>query len=334
MACFHLASFARFPLNLPNLIQSPINPEWLTPKGWEQILGMQIDYRLGDSVLHLWRVQWNQHIGLDENAEAHSHAHHQILYYQRGEGRLLANGEPYTVNKGSIFFVPADCPHCFVSARAEPALCLAMDFSIALEVFDALDKEGAVLLSLLHPQQARPFHLHPMDQTAVDGCIDALVEENDRRELGFAPMIQAHLLRLISLCLRATQRAQGFDEHFRHTAWRHALIAQHAQALIREHATRIDSELTLAEAARACSTSPNQLNRILKRATGSTFGQILLRQRLDHAAMLIRTGQANCTEAAFAAGFCDSNYFARAFRKVFGHPPSELGRSSANYPAL
>jgi len=53
-----------------------------------------------------------------------------------------------------------------------------------------------------------------------------------------------------------------------------------------------------------------------------------LRHRLEHAATLLRSGKANCTEAAFAAGFNDSNYFSRAFRKVFGHAPSELGREA------
>lgn len=318
----------------PQLIQSPLNPQWLIPKGWEQILGMQIDYRLGHSVLHLWRVQWNQHLGLDEGAHSHAHAHHQILYYQRGEGHLQASGEHYTVNKGSIFFVPAGCPHEFSSAHAEAALCLALDFTIAQDAaFNQLDisglpmdDEGAVLLSLVHSDRARPFALRPVDQTQVDACIDAIVSENDRRELGYAPMIQSHLLRLISHCLRATQKARGFDEHFRHTAWRHMLMAERAVALIHEHATRMGPDLRLAEVARACSVSPNQLNRILKRAAGTTFRQLLLRHRLEHAAELLRSGQANCTEAAFESGFCDSNYFARAFRKMFGHPPSDLGR--------
>ena len=317
------------------LIQSPLNPAWLIPEGWETILGIRMDYRLGDCVLYLWRVQWNQHAALADNSEPQAHPHHQILYYQRGEGSLVANGEPYSVNKGSIFFVPAGCQHGFLSGHAEPALCVALDFTVARDPWVPLnseglplDNEGAVLLSLLDPQQARPFQLRPLDQARVDACIDAMGEENDRRELGYAPMIQAHLLRLISLCLRATQRAHGFDEHFRHTAWRHMLVAKRAQALIREHATRPGPDLSLGQAARACSSSPNHLNRILKRATGFTFRQNLLRERLDHAAMLLRSGESNCTEAAFASGFCDSNYFARAFRKVFGHPPSELARKA------
>ncbi len=320
-------------MSSPKLIQSPINPDWLLPEGWEHILGFQIDYRLGHSVLHLWRVQWNQHVTVAEGHEPHSHSHHQVLYYQRGEGRLMANGEQYDVRKGSIFFVPHGCPHYFSSTDTEPPLCLALDFTVADTGFAAMDagsltsdQEGTVLLSLLHTEKARPFQLRAVDQAHVDECIGAIVEENDRRELGYGSMIQAHLLRLISHCLRATQRAQGFGEHFRHTAWRHTVIAERAQALIRDQGTRAGDELTLEETARACCSSAHQLNRILKRHTGMTFHQILLRHRLDRASALLRSGQANCTEAAFAAGFNDSNYFSRAFKKVFGHAPSELSR--------
>lgn len=308
------------------LIESQINPEWLTPEGWEQILGTQIEYRLGQTVLNLWRVQWNQHVGHSKNTNPHAHSHHQMLYYQRGNGRLEASGEHYSVQKGGIFFVPADCEHCFLSEDGEAALCLALDFTVAKDALGEMPMgdEGAVLLSLLHTQQARPFALGVGDQAEVDGCIAAIAEENDRRELGYAPMIQAHLLRLISLCLRATQRAQGFGEHFRHTAWRHAVIAKRAQALIQDRAVGMSPEWTLTDIARACSTSPNQLNRILKRATGFTCTQILLRRRLDYAVKLLRSGEANCTEAAFMAGFCDSSYFSRVFRKVLGYSPSDL----------
>lgn len=318
----------------PDLIQSPVNPRWLIPRGWEQILGMQIDYRLGHTVLHLWRVQWNQHIGLDHGAAPHAHAHHQLLYYRRGEGRLEANGEAHAVHKGNIFFVPAGCPHRFSSGDDGSALCLALDFSLAQdEAFNRLDisnlpidDEGAVLLSLVRSERARPFALGTRDQAQVDACIEAIVAENDRRELGYAPMIQAHLLRLISLCVRATQRARGFHEHFRHTDWRHALIAERARGLIAEQAGGECPDFSLPQTARKCGVSPNQLNRILKRAAGATFRQLVLQARLEIAAHLLRSGEANCTEAAFEAGFSDSNYFARAFRKVYGHRPSDLSR--------
>jgi len=186
-----------------------------------------------------------------------------------------------------------------------------------------MENEVAVLLSLLHVETARPFQLSRMDRQLLDDCVGEIVGENEKREVGYATLIQSLLLRLIALCLRATQRAQGFGEHFRHTAWRYRLLTERVLALIRVQAARVP-ELTLPEVARACGTSANHLNRILKQRTGHTFHQLLLRERLSLARELLAKGEMNVTEAALEAGFNDSNYFARVFRKVHGYRPSRL----------
>lgn len=313
------------------LIPSPLNPHWLIPEGWEHILGVQIDYRLGGSILHLLRVQFHQHARLADPTERHAHPHHQLLYYQRGSGKLDVGKKIYDVSKGSIFFVPAGRRHDFQSDSSEAPVCLALDFSVdestAIDLGGLpMQSEVAVLLSLLHTQHAKPFNLRPHDQQLIDECIEKIVLENEKRELGFASMIQSLLLRLIALCLRATQRATGFGEHFRHTSWRYHLVAERVAAIIRENAVRAP-ELTLRETAKLCGTSFNHLNRILKKQTARTFHQLLLRERLERARELLQQGKMNCTEAAFESGFNDSNYFSRAFRKTYGFPPSELGRA-------
>lgn len=316
------------------LVRSPYNPDWLIPEGWEQILGLQLDYRLGGSVLNLLRVQFHQHAGDRRDTAPHAHPCHQLLYYQRGAGTLEVDAQKHQIRPGSAFFVPAERSHRFTEENSGPAVCLAMDFT--LDVVRTVGGEGvstqseaAILLSLLYAQPARPFHLQSRDQTAIDRCIEEILVENEMREIGFASLIQAHLLRLIALCLRGTQRAHGFDEHFRHTTWRHRLIAERALAIIAEYATR-QPELTLSEVARRCAASPNHLNRILRTQVGQTFHQILLHQRLERAHTSLRAGKMNCTEAALHAGFNDSNYFSRAFRKHYGHPPSELLRASSD----
>ena len=310
------------------LIQSPVNPDWLIPQGWEQILGLQIDYRLGDSVLHLWRVQFHQHATTASAGSSHAHSRHQLLYYQRGHGRLEVDHQDYEIAAGSIFFVPAGRQHRFTSESEEAPICLAMDFSID-EARTPLPKggpgesEAAILLSLLYAQPARPFPLQALDQRAIGDCISEIVRENEAREVGYTALTQANLLRLVALCVRGTQRAQGFGEHFRHTAWRHRMIAERATALVQTHAAR-QPELSLSEASRHCATSPNHLNRILREQTGHTFRQMLIRQRLGVAHDLLARGEVNCTEAALHSGFDDPNYFSRAFRRVYGHSPSEL----------
>jgi AraC-like DNA-binding protein/quercetin dioxygenase-like cupin family protein len=310
------------------LIPSPLNPDWLIPQGWENILGANIDYRLGGSVLHLLHVQFNQHAAVADPAKPHAHPHHQILYYQRGGGWIESNGQTHSTGQGSIFFIPAGVRHHFLPAPGDAPLCLALDFSIEDAGQIALgglpmESEVAVLLSLLHVETARPFQLSRLDHQSLDDCVAEIVSENEKREVGYATLIQSLLLRLIALCVRATQRAQGFGEHFRHTAWRYRLLTERVLELIRQQSARTP-ELTLPEVARTCGASANHLNRILRRQTGRTFHQLLLRERLSRARDLLARGEMNVTEAALEAGFNDSNYFARAFRKLHGYPPSQL----------
>jgi AraC-like DNA-binding protein len=318
---------------MSRLISSPLDPRWLIPEGWEAILGAELDYRLGDSVLHLWQVQLNQHRPEHAPAAPHVHSRHQLLYYQRGTGVLRAGKKLHSVAAGSVFLLPSNCRHQFRSEASDSATCFALEFTLETQGSLSLGPgqipaypEAAILLSLVHTRTARPFHTQISDQERLDRCIAEIVRENEKRELGYATLIQARLLEFIALCLRATQKAEGFRQHFRHTEWRHRLVAERAAALILEDAAR-QPELTLAEAARRCAASPNHLNRILRRETGLTFHQALLQRRLEIARGLLQEGRSNCTEAALAAGFNDSNYFSRAFRKLYGFRPSEIVRS-------
>ncbi len=311
------------------LIPSPLNPGWLIPKGWENILGIHVGYHIGHSVLHLWRVQFNRH-ARQLAAETHLHSQHQLLYYQRGSGRLEISRRVYPISKGSVFFVPAGCRHTFRSDAKEGAICFAIDFTVDAAAYASIDLGGlpsesemAILLSLLHAETAKPFQLGAYEQESLDSSIEEMIAENEQRETGYATMMQSHLLRLMALCLRATRRATGFGEHFRHTSWRYSLIAERVQTIIREQAFRAP-ELTLDEVARTCGTSHNHLNRILKKRSGKTFHSLLLRHRLEKARDVLLQGEKNCTEAAFESGFNDSNYFSRAFRKTFGYSPSEV----------
>jgi AraC family transcriptional regulator, positive regulator of tynA and feaB len=61
-------------------------------------------------------------------------------------------------------------------------------------------------------------------------------------------------------------------------------------------------------------------------ARGTTCGQVIRSSRLNYAAsLLLRRAQMKSAyplnEVAYACGFHDYSYFARAFRQGFGHPP-------------
>lgn len=86
-----------------------------------------------------------------------------------------------------------------------------------------------------------------------------------------------------------------------------------------------DPRLRLANVAAEAGISLRYLQKLFT-ARGSSCTSFMNSVRLDHAARLLhhravlRSGQP-LSEIALASGFADYNYFARAFRRRFGHPP-------------
>ncbi len=75
----------------------------------------------------------------------------------------------------------------------------------------------------------------------------------------------------------------------------------------------------------AAHLSNMQVNRKLKALTDKTPSRFIRSVRLQEAIRLISTEGYNVSEAAYAVGFSDPNYFSRSFSEEFGYPPSELG---------
>ncbi len=67
-----------------------------------------------------------------------------------------------------------------------------------------------------------------------------------------------------------------------------------------------------------------QFQRKVRALTGQTPSQFIRSMRLQRARKLIENNAGSISEIAFQTGFNNLSYFARSFRKQFGHLPSEL----------
>jgi AraC-like DNA-binding protein len=88
-------------------------------------------------------------------------------------------------------------------------------------------------------------------------------------------------------------------------------------------------EISLLALSRQTHQSINSLLTDFKAATGESPIQYLLHLRLRKAAdLLVARPELNISEAAFAAGFNDSNYFSRQFRRRFRIAPRSFRRAA------
>ncbi|WP_167884647.1 helix-turn-helix domain-containing protein [Cupriavidus oxalaticus] len=88
-------------------------------------------------------------------------------------------------------------------------------------------------------------------------------------------------------------------------------------------AAQFDRKIALEYAAALCRLSASQFCRIFKQEYGVSFGQYLLRYRIDRACERLANSGALAKEVAYSVGFNDHSYFTRAFKRQVGLCPSE-----------
>jgi len=95
-------------------------------------------------------------------------------------------------------------------------------------------------------------------------------------------------------------------------------------------AKHFDRRITLADVAALCQLSPSQFCRAFRKEHTVSFGQYLLRFRMQQARERLESRNALVKEVAYALGFNDLSYFTRSFKREFGICPSAYQAGSSH----
>jgi AraC-like DNA-binding protein len=79
------------------------------------------------------------------------------------------------------------------------------------------------------------------------------------------------------------------------------------------------------ELAKKFHISPQHLNYLFRTALHTTPTEVLHRERVKRAFLLMQNDQASVKEAAEQTGFYDTYHFSKVFKKAYGFPPSRVG---------
>ncbi len=99
-------------------------------------------------------------------------------------------------------------------------------------------------------------------------------------------------------------------------------------AAVAHVAAHFASKIALEQAAALCQLSSTQFCRLFKMEQRESFGQFLLRFRLEQACERLANSDVLVKEVAYAVGFNDLSYFARAFKRQFGVCPRAFQASA------
>ena len=258
----------------------------------------------------------------------HAHEFAEIVIITAGRGVHITGRESYPINRGDAFVIGGSRQHDYHSMDR---LCLVNILfrpeKMNLRTHDLRTLPGYHALFTLEPawRRRRQFNgrlrLTPPELTVVMALVDQLEEELRTRSGGFKFMATASFMQIIGYLSRCYARAKSPDSR---------ALLRIGQA-ISELEVNYREAIDLDRLARVAHMSKRHFIRSFQAAMGTSPIAYLVQLRVNHGASLLRRTRLSITEIAFQAGFTDSNYFTRQFKKLIGTNPSQYRKQ---YPPV
>lgn len=242
--------------------------------------------------------------------DLHCHNYYEIYFFLEGNVSYLVEGQKYTPTPGSILLL---APHVFHGVKINDA-SIYRRYSLHFHP-DVLSLERrSFLLSAFFSSEkstGQQIYFTDLERLHLSVYFEALTacaqQEEKRREQALPICIEALLSQIVSLC-----SASVFSPH--------DLRADTIAEIIGYLNSHLKEDLTLDALAERFFISKYHLNKVFRKATGTTVFDYLLRKRIITAQQLLING-ASAQDAAAASGFADYSAFYRSYTRILGHSP-------------
>jgi AraC family L-rhamnose operon transcriptional activator RhaR/AraC family L-rhamnose operon regulatory protein RhaS len=250
----------------------------------------------------------------------HTHEFSELVIITGGHGLHVTGGESWPLAVGDVFVIGGTRPHEYRNLEKLKLINILFDpAKLRMDLADLPRLSGYHALFTLEPAWRKRhdfksrLHLAPKELGVVTGHVELLEKELGSRAPGFAFFATATFMQIIGFLSRCYSQSRNPDSR---ALLRIADAMSHLEA-------KFNQPVNLDELAAIAHMSKRSFIRAFQAATGASPIAYLIKLRLNRAAALLRNAEEDVTSSAFKAGFNDSNYFARQFRKTFGIPPSE-----------
>jgi len=259
----------------------------------------------------------------------HAHEFEELVVITGGKGTHLVNGQRHGIARGDVFVILGSTAHCYPAANHLNLINVLFDPpSLRLPMLDLSASPGYVALFQVEPrvrrQRAFPnrLRLAGRDLRELLGLIGELEGELRSSSPG-------HQFAAVSLWMRILVfLSRLYVEETTDQAQTVGSLSRVISFMSRHYI----EPLTIDDLAHVAGMSTSTLFREFKSIMGRPPIDHLLHLRIERAGRLLQSSPMRIGEVAAAAGFEDSNYFTRQFRRIKGMSPREYRARSAPGP--
>jgi AraC family L-rhamnose operon transcriptional activator RhaR/AraC family L-rhamnose operon regulatory protein RhaS len=248
----------------------------------------------------------------------HCHDYHELVVVVNGRGRHIVGLERYEIFAGHVFVINEMVPHGFENADELELFNIVYSEDYLIKRFpDLADIPGFQALFYIHPKMipslrfSRKLFLPPKNFTEITAQLRKMDEEWKSKSAGYKTQMISSLVAVIVDLSRIYSLGVGFSPEV--TAGI-ARVISHVQ-------NDYQQTVSLRQLASIACTSERTLDRQFKTMMGMTPIEYVNKVRIEQSLPLLRDPGRSISDVAYAAGFLDSNYFTRRFRRYVGMSP-------------
>lgn len=249
----------------------------------------------------------------------HSHVEIELNYVEQGEIHYLFGAEQRVFKAGTLCAFLGLEPHQLIYSSPDS---LFSWLTIPISYFAGWNLSNNLTDRILSGEII-------MDVESADAESDAMRFARWRQDL---ERDDPRYLRVILIEVQARLERLALNKELVRgkTAWRKvrgwSSPVSRMTACILQHLT--DPELTLNEIAASANLNASYASTLFSRKSGASPIAFLTKQRLAYAKFMLVTTDLTVLDVALSCGFGSSSQFYAAFKKQFGHTPSELRKGN------
>ena len=255
----------------------------------------------------------------------HWHKEFEIIYVEKGTGKVTVESSNLTVETGDIVLVPCDSVHEIRQIEDEKFVYYNILFKFSLLEENEQSFLYKKYFSPLEDGSLVPPYILKKDQDAnrkIFKCLEYFIfhwQEDFSQDL---LNVKANMFWAVKEIFAVSKQAGSSIKYDSSLSRMKPLLAY----VQNNYAGRISIE----EAARLCNYSESFFMKVFKVSTGFTFTEYLNNYRLEKAEEILKETEKNVSEAASLCGFESLSYFIKCFKKKFGVTPHKLKNQEKN----
>lgn len=242
----------------------------------------------------------------------HSHQYNEIYFLQAGKCNVYIDNLQYTIEDGSVFFIPAYKEHTFIYPYTQDVKRTVLYISTEQLnwYFDGNFNEEINSLFV-----NRHMKLSRKSFSNLSGMFEKLQFEKYNLDDMSGFLTKAYFFEIIIYLIRCQRYASNINQK---TNLSNITIGEIARYIDDNY----NKQLTLPETASQFGLSESALTKKIKAFTNMTFKEYITKTRIEAAKSMLISSEKNITEIAYECGYNNSNFFGDVFKKAVGMSPS------------